>query len=41
MFTEAGLREAEAAFRQVFETDDQTAYDADVIAAVSPDAHRR
>ena len=37
-FTESGLREAEAAFRRLFETDVQAACGAD--AAVSPDASR-
>ena len=38
---ESGLREAEAAFRWLFETDDQAAGGASAIAAASPDAPRR
>ena len=41
LLTEIGLREAEAAFRRFFETDDQAAGGAGAIAAASPDASRR
>ena len=39
--TETGPREAEAAFRRLFETDDQATRGAGAIAAASPDASRR
>ena len=35
--TETGLREAEAAFRRPFESDDQATRDTDAIAGASPD----
>ena len=41
VLTETGLREAEAAFRRLFESDDQATRGADAIAGASPDAHRR
>ena len=41
LLTDVGLREAEAAFRRLFETDDQAAGGASAIAATSPDASRR
>ena len=41
VLTEIGLREAEAAFRRLFETDDQAGGGASAIAATSPDASRR
>ena len=40
-FTETGPPQAEAAFRRLFETDDQAACDAGGNAAASPDAVRR
>ena len=41
LLTETGLREAEAAFFRLFETDDLAASGAGAIAAASPDASRR
>ena len=38
--TDTGLRQAEAAYRRLFETNDQGAYDAGAGAAASPDAPR-
>ena len=41
VLTETGLREAEAAFHRLFETDDQAEGGASAIAPASPDASRR
>ena len=40
MVTETGLRQAEAAFRRLFEADDQAALVADAAAPAPPDAPR-
>ena len=41
VLTDTGLCEAEAAFRRLFETDDQATRGADTIAAASSEASRR
>ena len=41
VLTETGLCEAEAAFRRLFESDDQATRGADAVAAASSEASRR
>ena len=41
VLTDTGLHEAEAAFRRLFETDDQATRGADAIAGASSEASRR